>query len=104
MATSPIAIVPRLICESSPESSFSLFVEVEDSGISQIVRFCGFHENDLSWKPIRVGQVDVTVLDHGSMAGFGDGIEELVFDLLELKVSCSKTLLGDPIIIIDQAR
>jgi hypothetical protein len=86
-----------------PRTLLSVFVEVEDSGISQILRFSGFDEDDLSWKPIRVRQVNVTVLDHGSIRGIEDGIVELVFDLVEIRVSHSEALLGDPIIIINQS-
>jgi hypothetical protein len=81
----------------------SVFVEVEDSGISQILRFSGFDQDDLSWKPIRVGQVDVTVLDHGSIGRFGDGVEELVFDPMEFRISPTEALLRNPVIGIHQA-
>src|SRR5262245_58354780 len=79
------------------------FVEVEDGGVCQILRFGGIDENDLSWEPIRVWQVDVPVLDHGTIAGVGDGIEESPLDLMELGVSHAEALFHYPIISVYQA-
>ena len=73
-------------------------------GIVQILRFSGIDEDDLSWKPIRVRQVDVAVLDHGSIGGIDDGVEKLVFDLMEFGISHAEALLRNPIIGIHQAR
>jgi hypothetical protein len=49
--------------------SESVLVEIEDRGIVQILRFGRIDEDDLSWKPIWVRQVDVTVFDHSPIGG-----------------------------------
>lgn len=82
----------------------SVFVEVEDSGIVQILQFSGIDKDDFPRKSIRVRQVDVAVLDHGMVAGIVDGVEELVFDLMEFEVSHAEALLLNPIISVHQAR
>jgi hypothetical protein len=81
----------------------SVFVEVEDSGIVEVFRSGGIDEDDLSWKPIRVRQVDVAVLDHGTIARIFDGVEKLVFDLMEFGISQTQALPQNPIISIHQA-
>src|SRR5271165_1771373 len=81
----------------------SVFVEVENCGIVQILRFSRIDDHDFSWRTIRVRKVDVPVLDHGSIGGIDDGVKELVFDLMEFGVSHTKALLGDSIVSIHEA-
>jgi hypothetical protein len=80
------------------------FVQVEHFRIAQIVRFSGIDDDDFSRKTISIWQVDIPVLDHGTVRGFDNGLVELVFDLMEFGVSHTEALLGNPIIGIHQAR
>src|SRR5271157_4192425 len=106
MFSSSSGFVSLLIFERTPESfstiaphdtsanpPCSVFVEVEDCGIVEVFRSGGIDEDDLSWKPIRVWQVDVAVLDHGTIARIFDGVEKLVFDLMEFGISQTQALL-----------
>src|SRR5271165_4687555 len=81
----------------------SVFVEVENCGIVQILRFSRIDDHDFSWRTIRVRKVDVPVLDHGSIAGIDDGVEELIFDLMEFGVAQAEAVLQNPIIGVHQA-
>src|SRR4051795_449887 len=65
----------------------SRLIELEDTGIVHVLRFSGIDEDEFSWGTVRVGQVDVPVLDHGSIGGIDDGVEELGFDLMEFGVA-----------------
>src|SRR5438270_14075239 len=82
----------------------SIFVEVQDCGIIQILLFSGIDDDDFPWRAIKVRYVDVPVLDHGSKGGFDDGLIELVFDLMEFGVAHAEALLFYSIIFIHQAR
>src|SRR5450759_3849541 len=71
----------------------SRFVEVEDTRIVHILQFGGIDQDEFSRRTVRVRQVDVPVLDHGSIRRIDDGVEELVFDLMEFGVAQAEALL-----------
>jgi hypothetical protein len=82
----------------------SAFVEVENVWIVHILRFNRIDEDDFSRRTVLVRQVDVSVLDHGSIRGFDNGVVKLVFDFMEFGVSHTEAVLGHLIISIHQAR